>query len=291
VYGPSGFNPTAGVTLTNVTSPVALTGLQPGTEYQFYVQQNCGTNGTSPNVGPITFTTVPANDDPCTATVLPVNATACTLVQSSSFGATVANPAISASACFGANINPRDVWFSVTTAATGPTSTALRIAVSGGVASLVQAMRSTSGTCNGPFVSMSCVGNTSNRAAPNLDLMNLTPSTTYYVRVHTVQPSDPLGAFSICATSTTVASSGQAAAAITWSVFPSPSNTGQLTVRLPQGGQGQVRLLNALGQVVRQQPLTAQPELTFNTRSLAGGLYTVQVELNGSISAQKVVLE
>ncbi|SHJ14053.1 Por secretion system C-terminal sorting domain-containing protein [Hymenobacter daecheongensis DSM 21074] len=294
IYGPDGFNPaTGGTTITNATSPVSLTNLTPATLYQFYVQQNCTGTGLSPNVGPIAFTTVPSNDEPCTAQVLTVNPTACRAIAASSYGATVANPAVSASACFGANISPRDVWYSITTAATGPTSTAVRILVSGGAASIVQGMRSTSGTCSGPFINIRCVGNTSNVAAPALDLTSLTPSTTYYVRVHTYQPNDALGLFSICATNTSVTTG--AAAAITapeWSVFPSPSHTGQLTVRLPQGTSGQVRLLNTMGQLIRQQPLSAQnAELTLSTRGLAAGLYTVQVEANGSVLSRKVVLE
>jgi hypothetical protein len=48
VYGPTGFNPSAGgTTVTTTTSPVVLTGLTSATSYQVYVRSNCASSGTS----------------------------------------------------------------------------------------------------------------------------------------------------------------------------------------------------------------------------------------------------
>src|SRR5690606_27662718 len=60
-YGETGFTPTgnpspglAGISGTTYT----LTGLEPETNYQFYVRQDCGDGDTSIWTGPITFTTL-----------------------------------------------------------------------------------------------------------------------------------------------------------------------------------------------------------------------------------------
>ena len=41
-YGPVGFIQGSGTMISNVTNPYTVTGLTPGTTYQFYVQSNCG---------------------------------------------------------------------------------------------------------------------------------------------------------------------------------------------------------------------------------------------------------
>jgi len=70
-YGPAatfttpGTGATAGVggTVINpATSPQALTGLTPGTQYRVFVRQNCGAPGFSGNTVAVLFTTVPLND-------------------------------------------------------------------------------------------------------------------------------------------------------------------------------------------------------------------------------------
>jgi hypothetical protein len=201
VYGLSGFNPaTGGTTVPNATSPVPVSGLTPGTTYQFYVQQNCGAAGLSQNTGPINFTTQIVNDEPCSATVLPVN-NLCSPLSTTTFGATMTPNSVytgsSAGTGCGFNTAPRDVWFRFTTAATGPTSTSVRITVTGSAASVVRAYSGTA--CAGPLTFLSCSGTADNTAAPNLDLTALTPNTTYFVRVSEYSTFSTLGTFTICA--------------------------------------------------------------------------------------------
>lgn len=57
-YGLSGYTQGAGTQVTGVTNPYPLTGLSGNTTYDFYIQDDCGTNGTSPWVGPFSFTTL-----------------------------------------------------------------------------------------------------------------------------------------------------------------------------------------------------------------------------------------
>jgi hypothetical protein len=68
-YGPTGFTPGTGTLVSPAVSPVAVTGLTPGTAYQFYVTQDCsGTgDGLSFPTGPIPFSTQSLGDDVCSA--------------------------------------------------------------------------------------------------------------------------------------------------------------------------------------------------------------------------------
>ena len=202
VYGPTGFNPaTGGTAVSGLTAPpLAITGLTPGTTYQFYVTLNCAGGTNSGTAGPQSFTTQILNDDPCGATTLAVN-NACTPLATTTFGATTTASTVydtggQGSGC-GTLGTPRDVWFKFTTAATGPTSTQVRIAVTGGPASVLRAYSGTA--CTGPLTFLSCTSSASNTAAPNLDLTGLLPSTTYYVRVSEFSTAGTLGNFTICA--------------------------------------------------------------------------------------------
>jgi len=64
-YGVTGFTPGAG-TLVDVGTPTyTITGLNPSTSYDFYVQADCGSGETSGWVGPVSFTT------PCVIYTIP----------------------------------------------------------------------------------------------------------------------------------------------------------------------------------------------------------------------------
>ncbi|NVK29099.1 MAG: T9SS type A sorting domain-containing protein [Flavobacteriia bacterium] len=59
-YGVTGFTPGSGTLMNNVTSPVLLTGLTPGTTYQYYIQDSCGVGNSGNWIGPFSFTTLQA---------------------------------------------------------------------------------------------------------------------------------------------------------------------------------------------------------------------------------------
>jgi hypothetical protein len=63
-FGLSGFTLGSGTEIRNVSNPHLLAGLIPGTSYDFYVEDSCGTDGTSGWAGPFTFST--AGNAPCT---------------------------------------------------------------------------------------------------------------------------------------------------------------------------------------------------------------------------------
>ncbi len=58
-WGTTGFTPGSGTLITGTTTnPQALSGLSPNTSYEFYVQADCGGNGSSTWSGPFSFTTL-----------------------------------------------------------------------------------------------------------------------------------------------------------------------------------------------------------------------------------------
>ena len=54
VLGAAGFDPLTG-TPVSITSTTLLTGLTSASNYDFYVQSDCGTNGVSNWIGPLSF--------------------------------------------------------------------------------------------------------------------------------------------------------------------------------------------------------------------------------------------
>ena len=57
-YGPMGFTPGSGTTMSVAGTPYTLPGLSPFTGYDVYLQDNCGANGLSTQIGPVSFTTL-----------------------------------------------------------------------------------------------------------------------------------------------------------------------------------------------------------------------------------------
>ncbi|MBK9339143.1 MAG: T9SS type A sorting domain-containing protein [Lewinellaceae bacterium] len=71
-YGPAGFDPGAGNTLYVGVPRANITGLQPKTWYDYYVEQDCG-GDTSKRAGPFTFETYRTNDVGVSAVLSPQN--------------------------------------------------------------------------------------------------------------------------------------------------------------------------------------------------------------------------
>jgi len=71
-YGPVGFAPGSGTTVTSSVASVVVTGLTIGTNYEFYVTQDCSSsaNGLSTAAGPYAFSTTIAGDAVCDAVAL-----------------------------------------------------------------------------------------------------------------------------------------------------------------------------------------------------------------------------
>ena len=278
---PPGGTAISGLTGTSTT----LTNLLPNTTYCFSVQQVCGGfNGSSTYATPVCFTTpltVPTNDDPCGAVTLG----AATVNGSTSGATTSAQAGIPLPTCSSAQL-PKDVWFAFTA-----TTTSYRLAVTGTAAGLVRVL--TSPSCSaGPFAQLpnGCfAGPGPNQNVGPVALSGLTVGTRYYVAVSGYSSSDTPGSFTILGTVTATRAQADTDALL---VYPNPSNTGQLTLRLSNVSKaGEATLLNALGQVVATKSLSATTEQTLNTRGLATGVYTLRVTVAGQVLTRKVVLE
>ncbi|MBO2012777.1 fibronectin type III domain-containing protein [Hymenobacter negativus] len=297
-YGLQGFVLGTGITVSGIVSAnVLLTGLAAATSYCFYVRQDCpGAAGSSAFVGPICFQTLatgggPANDDPCGAVTLALTPTGSPLqpISSTNVGATTsAQPGIGAPTCSPATTQ-RDVWFAMTPA-TGVTSVTLTL--TGAPAGMVRVFSAPNCT-TGPFTLVSCRSSgVNNTSLGTITLTGLTPGARYYLAVSGYGAADTPGAFTISGAIPTAARVQADTNALL--VYPNPSNTGQLTLKLGNATArpSTISLVNVLGQVVRTATLAGgTTEHVLNTHDLATGLYTVRVVSGSAVFTRKVTLE
>jgi hypothetical protein len=152
----------------------------------------------------------PANDDPCNAVTLTLSPndncsnalSGTTLNATTSTGLGYANPV----EC-GVNAQPKDVWYKVTTPASGTGSTRLhfKLSAAGGAPMASGNITLFKGNGSWPSLTMSLVsGACINSGAEGFTTITfaaqfLTPNTTYYLRVNTVRDTDADGTFSVCA--------------------------------------------------------------------------------------------
>ncbi|MFD2718844.1 CARDB domain-containing protein [Hymenobacter monticola] len=223
----------------------------------------------------------PLNDEPCNAVVL---TNGVTTTSSNTGASTSAQNGINFPNCGGGQL-PRDVWFTFT-----PTATNMTLTLTGAPAGTVRVYSSPSCSA-GPFNLVQCQGSgTANTSVGAVAVTGLTVGQAYYVAVSGFGSSDTPGTFTI---TSSVLTSTRASLSTALSVYPNPSATGQLTLRLAAGtaGTGTVELLNALGQVVKRQPLAGTAEQQVLTRGLATGLYTLRVQAGTEVLTRKVVLQ
>jgi hypothetical protein len=167
-------------TFSVTTSPLTLTGLTPGSSYTATVTASCPSGGQ--NTATHTFIVPIPNDEPCGAVALPLNGNVCTPVVASNNGASLSAAANALNGCGGPPTSRYDVWFTVTTAASGPGSTSFYLSVTGAAQRLILAQAP---SCSGSFSQLACSMNASSAGgpAPVLSATGLTPNTTYYVLV------------------------------------------------------------------------------------------------------------
>ncbi|WP_167856384.1 fibronectin type III domain-containing protein [Hymenobacter metallicola] len=300
-YGPQGFTPGSaqGTRLTGLTDTFTdISGLSASTPYCFYVSQNCGNSGVTAGVsiasGPICFTTlapVPANNDVCGAITLPITSNTCTPLTASNFGATTSAPnGYVNPGCTTSNA-PKDVWFEMTT---GPSTAGIQMTTTGGPAGQVRIF--TAAACSTALTQVDCRASAGNNQTVGTFDVNVAPNTKYYVLVAGYGSSDATGTFTICARQT-ILSTAQDLPGGEVSVYPNPSSTGSVTLRIRGAAQAkavQATLLNALGQQVLTQALAVQAgavEAPISVKGLATGIYTLRVKVGDYTITRKVVLE
>jgi hypothetical protein len=262
-----------GITLTQIgTYTLTVTGSLPNGQADGNASNNSQT---------VTFDQqTPPNDEPCAAVSLASGNV--TSSNANSTTSSVGGLGSSLPACT-PSLAPKDVWFTWTPVGSAPT-----LSISGNAAGMVRIYSASS--CTGPFTLAYCQAS----AGPNQSVGTVTPTgltagTVYYVAVSGYATGDATGSFTIV--TTPVLGSHNPAKSARLAVYPNPSRTGQLTLRLPAATAGSVALLNALGQPVRQQPLSAALEQQISTRGLAAGVYTLRVQAGSEVLTRKVVLE
>jgi len=108
-YGPTGFTLGTG-TVVPATSPFALTGLNSSFGYHVYVRADCGDDGVSASVGPVSFTTLvapPAND--LCANAIPLNCNSTVTGNTNTAG----NTGAPATCSNYTNNGTRGVWYTI----------------------------------------------------------------------------------------------------------------------------------------------------------------------------------
>ena len=264
---------TTGVTLAQIgTYTLTVTGSLPNGQADGNAANNTQT---------VTFEQLmPPNDEPCAATTLTANSS----ITSSNANSTTSNTqsGILLPACSPAQA-PRDVWFSFTAPAANVT-----LAISGDAAGMVRLY--TAATCSTGFVPVFCqASGAANTSVGNVNLSGLVANQRYYVAISGYSSGEAGGPFTI---GLGALSSHSAASAAALAVYPNPSATGQLAVKLTgYSGTATVELVNSLGQVVRQQVLPLGTEQQVVTRGLATGVYSLRIHAGHEVLTRKVVLQ
>ncbi|RAK68077.1 beta strand repeat-containing protein [Hymenobacter edaphi] len=263
---------TTGVTLTQLaTYTLTVTGSLPNGQPDANAANNTRT---------VTFDQLtPPNDDPCTAVSLAGGS-----VTSSNANSTVSIfSGITLPACSPAQ-SPKDVWFTFTA-----TSSSTVLYISGDPAGMVRVF-STPSCSAGPFTQVFCqASGSANTSVGTVTVTGLTPNQLYYVAVSGYASNDTGGSFVIGLTPLSSRTQTNAAAL---AVYPNPSATGQLAVKLAgYTGAGSIELVNALGQTVRRQALQGSGEQQVSTLGLAAGLYTLRLQAGHEVLTRKVVLQ
>ena len=206
-----------------------------------------------------TVPTVPANDEPCGALSLNTgNAVAATTAGAT----TTALPGINQPTCSGANA-PRDVWFTVTAINAG-----LLLNLTGNSASVARLY--TAATCSTAFALVDCRRSANGQALGLQAYTGLVAGRAYYLAVSGFANNSLTGAIAVDYIVLGTRAQLNTDALL---VYPNPSSTGQLTLRLAAPATaGSATLLNVLGQAVATLPLPAHtPEATLAVRGLAAG--------------------
>ena len=182
-------------------NPVLFTGLNPGTQYTFYVRGICPTSGTSNWSSGVNFTTLIVNDDCSSAIFAPVNQSSiCQQVTPGTIsGATATLPAPVAP-CVGTADD--DVWFQFV--ASNPFLTVSLQNIVGSTTNLNFAVYS--GSC-GTLTQAFCSAANSTSGVVN----GLTIGQTYYIRVYSNASTPQTVNFNLCISTPASCLSGQAA--------------------------------------------------------------------------------
>lgn len=197
-YGLSGFTQGTGTIINNAQSGASISGLLSTTNYQFYVRQVCGVNGSSAWVGPVNFSTGGPGEDCATATLISVanGQAACSFTTVNS-GVSSNGPS---SICSDANGNTAndDKWYRFTAPTNG--QQIIITTTAGTVSDWVMEVWS---ACPGSGQLIKCSDDV-NGFMPEISLCQneYNPGQTYYIRIWTYSTT-ATGTCNLCVYRTT----------------------------------------------------------------------------------------
>lgn len=273
--GPAGGGLPANPSYNNILSPFLVTGLQPFTDYEFYVRANCA-NGISDWSEATLFTTLPLavpNDECINATpLIPGGTFEEHAVVATNVGATksVGAPAPTC-AVFGFG---GDVWFSTVVPADG--NITIETQADPGSPVLDTGLTVFSGDC-AALTSLGCSDDIGTTSFSRLSLTGLTPGATIYARVWEYA-NDTYGTFQVSAWNTALSSNTFEVNKLHY--FPNPASD-MLTVSYAYPIQ-KVTVFSVLGEAIYSAQFDSN-EIQLPVRHLAAGTYWLKIESNDQI--------
>ena len=291
-YGNAGFTQGMGTTV-GATPPYSLTGLTINTNYEFYVQANCGAGSSSAWVGPFAFATNPANDDCANAIHITPSTTGSEVwISATTVGSTASGELTAADISCSSVINfgsGRDIWFTTVVPVTGNITITTQASVGSALADTIISVWS--GTCGGLAGNeIECNDDGGAGSFSEAVLTGLTSGDILFIRVHLYNNSAPTdsddGAFQIAAHSVDPTLSLKTNIIDGFSMFPNPVKD-ILKLNALENIQT-ISVFNLLGQeVMKVLPNTAKTELSMT--HLQRGMYIVKVKVGDQLGIYKIL--
>lgn len=268
---------------TSASSGSVLTA---GTDYDLFIQTDCGANGSSAWLGPIGFTTLnftPVANDLCggafSIAVQGDVPDAASATYTAGSVANAANTNIAALPCNGFTGDALDdVWYSFVAGSTDVNITAN--------VDFDAVLTLFSGDCNN-LTQVECADDTiSGPTVEEINASGLTVGETYYFRVYSYGASATNPSFEVALWTPQTLSNSEVFANTEFTYYPNPVNN-SLTLKA-QNNIENVNIVNMLGQtVLRVTPNTIESEI--NMQKLGSGTYFAQVTIAGVTKTIKVL--
>lgn len=274
----------------NTTGTSASSGsvLTPNTDYDLFIQTDCGANGTSAWLGPLGFTTLnftPVANDLCSGAVaLSVEGNVADAASATYTAGSVANTANTNIAALPCNLFTGDalddVWYSFVAGSSDVNITA--------DTNFDAVLTLFSGDCNN-LSELDCADDSFASAGgiEEINASGLTVGQTYYFRVYSYGDTVPANqTFEVALWTPQTLSNSEVLANTEFTYFPNPVNN-SLTLRA-QNNIESVNVVNMVGQtVLKVTPNTIESEI--NMQTLGSGTYFAQVTIAGVTKTIKVL--
>lgn len=294
-WGVAGFTLGTGTPVAVTTNSHSLTTLTSGTDYEFYVQADCGSGNRSVWTGPFAFSTPPLNDDCTNAEHITPSTTGSEVwITGTTLGNTASNEiTLTDISCGGGSFGAgRDVWFTTEVPAAG----AITITTQASAGSLLDdtVLSVWSGDC-GSLTEIDCNDSDGNGEIfedfSEVNLTGLTAGNIIYIRVSLHGNSAPTdtrdGDFQIATHAANPTLLGLNSNSIYgFSMVPNP-----MTTILKFNALENIQLIsifNLLGQkVIKTSPNATETE--FSVENLENGMYIVKVKVGNQFGVYKIL--